>query len=106
MITYIPCQGMLWSPYGYQYWSPQTVARAYYVPPPSFIGNRGVGGVGGVGGGPAYRTVAPTSGGYSGAVAAAPRASSGPSVSSGSSAASSSGSSSVGHGSSSGGGHR
>ena len=101
MITYIPCQGMLWSPYGYQYWSPQTVARAYYVPQPSFIGNRGMGGFGG---GPAYQTAAPTSSGYSGVVAAAPRASSGPSVSSGSTAASSSGTSSVGHGSSAGGG--
>jgi hypothetical protein len=106
MITYIPCQGSAWSPYGYQYWSPQTVARAYYVPQPSFIGNRSAGGVGGFGGGPAYQTAAPTSSGYSGVVAAAPRASSGPSVSSGSTAASSSGSSSVGHGSSSGGGHR
>jgi len=100
MITYIPCQGSLWSPYGYQYWSPQTVTRAYYAPTPSFLGNRGMGG----GGGPAYQTMAPTSSGYSGAVAAAPRASAGPSMSSGSTAASSSGSSSVGHGSSAGGG--
>ena len=100
MITYIPCQGSAWSPYGYQYWSPQTVTRAYYAQP-SFIGNRSLGGGGG---GPAYQTAAPTSGGYSGTVAAAPRASSGPSVSSGSTAASSSGSSSVGHGSTAGGG--
>jgi hypothetical protein len=105
MITYIPCQGMLWSPYGYQYWSPQTVARAYYAPQPSFIGNRGVGG-GSPAFGPGYRTATSTTAGYSG-VTASPRASSGPSVSSGSTAASSSGSSSVGHGSSAGGGgHR
>jgi len=100
MITYIPCGGAAWSPYGYRYWSPQNVARAYYIPPPSFIGNRGVGG----GGGSAYPTMAPTSGGYSGTVAAAPAASSGPSMSSGSTAASSAGSSSVGHGSTAGGG--
>jgi hypothetical protein len=103
MITYIPCQGMAWSPYGYQYWSPQTVARAYYVPSPSFMGNRGLGGYGG-GGAPSYRTMAPTSAGYSGTISAAPAASSGPSMSSGSTAASSAGSSSVGHGSSSAGG--
>jgi hypothetical protein len=86
MITYIPCGGTAWSPYGYRYWSPQNVARAYYVPAPSYIGNRGVGG----GGGPVYPTMAATS--------------SAPSMSSGSTAASSAGSSSVGHGSTAGGG--
>jgi hypothetical protein len=96
LITYIPC-GTAWSPYGYRYWSPQNVARAYYMPPPV---NRGSGGYGG---GAAYPTMAPTSGGYSGTVAAAPSGSSGPSMSSGSTAASSAGSSSVGHGSSAGG---
>jgi hypothetical protein len=101
MITYIPC-GSAWSPYGYRYWSPQNVTRAYYVPPPSFIGNRGMGG----GGGPSYQTMAPTSGGYSGVAAAAPATTSAPSMSSGSSAASSAGSSSVGHGSAGGGGGR
>jgi hypothetical protein len=101
MITYIPC-GNAWSPYGYRYWSPQNVARAYYVPPPSYIGNRGTGGYGG--GGAGYPTMAPSSGGYSGTVASAPAASSGPSMSSGSTAASSAGSSSAGHGSTAGGG--
>ena len=100
MITYIPC-GTAWSPYGYRYWSPQNVTRAYYVPPP-YNPNRGLGGYGG--GGPSYPTMAPTSGGYSGTVASAPAASSGPSMSSGSTAASSAGSSSVGHGSTAGGG--
>ena len=47
MITYIPC-GNAWSPYGYRYWSPQNVMRAYYAPPP-FLGNRGAGGSGGGG---------------------------------------------------------
>jgi hypothetical protein len=100
MITYIPC-GTAWSPYGYRYWNPMNVMRAYYVPPPSFMGNRGGRGNSGVVG---YPTMAPSSGGYSGAVAAAPAASSGPSMSSGSTAAASSGSSSVGHGSTAGGG--
>jgi hypothetical protein len=100
MITYIPC-GTAWSPYGYRYWSPRNVTRAFYAPPPAFLGNRGVsGGGGGVG----YPTMAPASGGYAGAVAAAPSVSSGPSMSSGSTAASSSGSSSVGHGAAGGGG--
>ena len=100
MITYIPC-GTAWSPYGYRYWNPMNVMRAYYVPPP-MLTNRGVGGLGG--GGVAYPTMAPTSGGYSGTVAAAPAAVSAPSMSSGSTAASSAGSSSVGHGSTAGGG--
>ena len=30
MITYMPCNGMLMSPYGYNYWSPYTVGRVYY----------------------------------------------------------------------------
>ncbi len=100
LITYIPCGGGAWSPYGYQYWSPQTVTRAYYVPP-SFNGNRGLGGTGT---GSVYPTMSPGSGGYAGTVAAAPSGSSGPSMSSGSTAASSAGSSSAGHGSTSGGG--
>jgi hypothetical protein len=100
MITYIPC-GTAWSPYGYRYWSPMNVMRAYYVPPP-VLSNRGVGGYGG--GGVTYPTMAPSSGGYSGTVSAAPAASSGPSMSSGSTAAASSGTSSAGHGATAGGG--
>jgi hypothetical protein len=99
MITYIPCGGGAWSPYGYRYWSPQNVARAYYVPP-AYNGGRGLGGYGGA---PSYPTMAPSSGGYSGTVAAAPAASSGPSMSSGSTAAASAGSSSAGHGATAGG---
>jgi uncharacterized membrane protein YgcG len=101
LITYIPCQGSLYSPYGYRYWSPRTVARAYYAPPPSWNGNRGLGGSGG---GPSYPTMSATPSGYSGTVASAPSMSSGPSTSSGSTAASSAGSSSMGHGSAGGGG--
>jgi hypothetical protein len=100
IITYIPCYGTGWSPYGYRYWSPRTVTRAYYVPPPSSIGNRGAG----YGSGPVYPTMSTTSGGYSGTVASSPSVSSGPSMSSGSTAASSAGSSSIGHGSAGGGG--
>jgi hypothetical protein len=100
MITYIPC-GTAWSPYGYRYWSPMNVMRAYYVPPP-VLSNRGMGGYGG--GGVTYPTMAPSSGGYSGTVSAAPAASSGPSMSSGSTAAASSGTSSAGHGATAGGG--
>jgi hypothetical protein len=102
MITYIPCGGGAWSPYGYRYWSPGMVTQAYYAPPPS-MGTRGLGGFGDM---PTYRTMAPTSGGYSGTVAAAPAPSAGPAMSSGSTAASSAGSSSVGHGSAAGGGGR
>src|SRR5581483_3815120 len=31
-MTYIPCSGYLRNPYGFGYWSPFTVMRAYYVP--------------------------------------------------------------------------
>jgi hypothetical protein len=108
MMTYIPCQGSLWSPYGYQYWSPQTVTRAAYAPAPAFVANRGVGSGSGL---PAYRIAAPASSGYSRAISTAPRASSGSSMSSGStmsgsSPGSSPGSSSVGRSSGSVGGKR
>jgi len=92
LITYIPCGAMAWSPYGYQYWTPQTVTQAYYQP--SLIRNRGNGS------GLAGRTMASTPGGYSAAIAGTRLASSGPSMRSGS------GISSVGRSSSgSGGGH-
>jgi hypothetical protein len=99
MMTYIPCSGVLMSPYGFRYWSPYTVTRAYYVPPAG-----GYNGGGSIGMMPSYPTMAQTSSGYSGAVAAAPAMSS-PGAASASSAASSSASSSVGRGSASGGGH-
>jgi uncharacterized membrane protein YgcG len=94
MMTYIPCGAMAWSPYGYQFWTPQTVMQAYNMP--SLIHNRGSGT-----GGLASRTMASTS------MAAARSASSGTSVRSGSTGGTSSGFS-VGHGSSArggGGGH-
>jgi hypothetical protein len=94
MMTYIPCSAMAWSPYGYQYWSPQAVIRAYNAP--SLLGNHSVGALG-------NRTLpsAATSGGNSAAVGASRAASSGPSmgISRGTS-----GSVSVGHGSAAGGG--
>jgi hypothetical protein len=101
MMTYIPCSGTLMSPYGYRYWSPYTVTRAYYVPPAGGYYNGG-GGMGGIM--PSYPTMGQTSSGYSGAVASAPAMSS-PSTASASSSASAAASSSVGHGSASGGGH-
>jgi len=97
MVTYIPCGGNIYSPYGYRYWSPFTVARMYYVPPP----NRGMGGFGGGGmGGGYYPSMGSSSGGYSGAVSAAPSmgAASGAMSGSGSAGASSAGASSAGHG--------
>ena len=35
LVTYIPCGANIYSPYGYRYWSPYNVMRAFYVPPPS-----------------------------------------------------------------------
>ena len=46
LVTYIPCGGNIYSPYGYRYWSPYNVMRAYYVPPPP-VYNTGGGGFGG-----------------------------------------------------------
>jgi hypothetical protein len=96
MVTYIPCGGNIYSPYGYRYWSPNTVARMYYVAPPVSRG----GGYGHNGGG-YYPTMGSSAGGYSGAVASSGSSmgsSTGAMSSSGSSAASSAGASSAGHG--------
>jgi len=97
MVTYVPCGGNIYSPYGYRYWSPNNVARMYYVPPPN---RGGMGGFGGGNGGGYYPSMGSSGGGYSGAVASAPGvgASSGAMSSSGSSAASGAGASSAGHG--------
>ncbi|MGD1074262.1 MAG: hypothetical protein ABSB15_29500, partial [Bryobacteraceae bacterium] len=79
MMTYIPCGAMAWSPYGYQFWTPQTVIQAYNSP--SLIRNRGVG-IGGLG----YRTTGSAAVGSSMATAAPARSvssglsSSGPSM--------------------------
>lgn len=73
MMTYIPCSGMFVSPWGYQFWSPYTVMRAYY--PGMYGGWRGGqygGGGGGYTAGFPYSTAARTSGGYSGVMASAP----------------------------------
>jgi len=108
MITYMPCNGMLMSPYGYNYWSPYTVGRVYYSS--SGLFGRGNGGL--LGGGttpraPGYSTVGTTSRGYSGVVASSPSmgssASSGVGSRSGSTSGSAGSGGSVGHGSAGGG---
>jgi hypothetical protein len=103
MVTYIPCGANIYSPYGYRYWSPNNVARMYYVAPPVSHG----GGYGGGGG--YYPSMGSSGGGYSGAVASSGSSmgsSAGAMSSSGSSAASSAGASSAGHGGgAAGGGH-
>jgi hypothetical protein len=38
MMTFIPCTGSLWSPYGYQFWSPYSIGRAYWVNAPLIYG--------------------------------------------------------------------
>jgi len=100
--TYVPCNGTMYSPYGYRYWSPYTVGQVYYVPPRN-PGQYG-GGNGGYGSVP-YNTAASSSIGSSGVMNASPAMSSAPSSSMGSTASSSAASSSAGHGSSGGGGH-
>jgi hypothetical protein len=103
LVTYIPCGANIYSPYGYRYWSPYNVMRAYYVPPPP-VYNMGGGGFGGGGG--VYTGMSQTSSGYSGAMSAPSSSvsSSTAAVSSGTSTAASAGSASSGHGASGGGG--
>jgi hypothetical protein len=107
VVTYIPCGANIYSPYGYRYWSPNNVARMYYVAPPVSRG----GGYGGGNGGGYYPSMGSSGGGYSGSVAASGSSmgsSAGAVSSSGSSAASSAGASSAGHGgggAAAGGGH-
>jgi hypothetical protein len=98
--THVPCGGNIYSPYGFPYYSPYNVMRAYYTPTPIY--NRG--GYGGNTGG--YGGMPQTSSGYSGAMSTATStvSSSTSAGSSGTSTGSSAGSASSGHGA--GGGHR
>lgn len=38
MMTFIPCSGSLWSPYGYRFWSPHAISGYYWVNPPAIYG--------------------------------------------------------------------
>ncbi|HTS65459.1 MAG TPA: hypothetical protein VMH28_25735 [Candidatus Acidoferrales bacterium] len=107
MVTYIPCGGGIYSPYGYRFYSPYNVMRAYYTPPPPSYNRGGYGGGGGAGFG-GYTGMSQTSGGYSGAMSA-PSSSVGvssPSAASasGTTSSGSAGAASAGHGGG-GGGH-
>ena len=105
MITYIPCGGNIYSPYGYRFYSPYNVMRAFYAPPPPSY-NRGGYGLGAPSSG-GYTGMSQTSGGYSGAMSAPVSAGvSSPSAaaSSGTTSSGSAGAASAGHGGG-GGGH-
>jgi hypothetical protein len=104
-VTYIPCGNNIYSPYGYRYWGPGNVMRAFYRPPPPSMTMPG----GGYGGGNNFPSMGSTSGGYSGAmsstgssgsVSSAPAAA----ATTGTTSSSSAASSSAGHGASSGAG--
>jgi hypothetical protein len=41
MMTYMPCYGSLWSPYGYRFWSPYTIYRYNGFAPPIYGGGAG-----------------------------------------------------------------
>lgn len=101
--TYIPCNGTLYSPYGYRMWSPHAVYEAFYAPRPVYNPGPSFGSFGA----PSYPTMGGSSGGYSGNSSSSSSVSvSAPAAaSSGSTAASSAGTSSVGHGSGASGGH-
>jgi hypothetical protein len=101
LVTYIPCNANIYSPYGWRYYSPYTVMRVFYVPPapvhtPGYNASMGW---------PGYNSMGQTSSGYSGAmstaassVASAPAAASASTTSSSSSASSSAGHGGGGHG--------
>jgi hypothetical protein len=38
MMTFIPCTGSLWSPYGYRFWSPYAISGYYWVNAPVIYG--------------------------------------------------------------------
>jgi hypothetical protein len=102
--TFIPGWGTLMSPYGYRYWSPVTVGRVFYHPPPaSAPDNSGWNSASSSG----YTGMSATSSGYSGTAASSNSSSSSSSpaaaMSSSASAAAES-SSSVGHSATGGGG--
>jgi hypothetical protein len=103
--TYIPCNGRLYSPYGYAMWSPMAAYRQFYAPRPVFTPNPGFGN-GGFGGG--YPTASQTSGGYSGAAASSSMgsvSSSAPAAASSGGSSAAAGASSAGHGGGASGGH-
>jgi hypothetical protein len=107
MMTYVPCSGYLRNPYGYSFWSPFTVMRAYYIPTyNTYQGNRNNGGFGGGNSGFGYNTAAATSSGYSGVMTSSPAMSgnSAPMSSAGSTSAAASSGATAGHGAASSGG--
>jgi hypothetical protein len=38
MMTFIPCTGSYWSPYGYRFWSPYAINQYYWLNPPMIYG--------------------------------------------------------------------
>jgi len=64
--TYIPCQGSVMSPYGFNYWSPMAVYGAFFSPNPAYVF---AGPTRGQPGGSPAGYVAPGNRGYSGAPA-------------------------------------
>lgn len=110
MMTYVPCSGYFRNPYGYSFFSPFTVMRAYYVPTYNSGGygrgtNSGFGGGSGFG----YNTASSTSSGYSGVMSSSANSSVGSGVgvasTGGATSSASSSGASAGHGASGGGGH-
>lgn len=100
--TYIPMNNRWCDPmWGYCYYSPSYIYNTYYRPVPVWANTGG----GGMGMSPGYAVSAPTSGGYSGTMAASSAAMSAPSAGTGSSASAAAASSSVGRGSAASGGH-
>jgi len=78
MFTFIPGSGMFYSPYGYRYFAPATVGRFFYYQGPAYGGRSGYSGYGAANTpNTGYVRSAPTSGGYSGGISAAPSRSAG-----------------------------
>jgi hypothetical protein len=70
MMTFVPCVGSYWSPYGYPFWSPMTVSQAF-VRPPTYFGGRNSGGyAGGYAGYRGFSTAPLGRAGYAGSMGA------------------------------------
>ena len=98
IVTYIPCGTNIYNPYGYRYWAPINVMRAYYVPPPPTMTMPSHGGNN-------FPSMGNSSAGYSGAMSSSAPVHAAPAAAAttGTTAAGAASTSSAGHGSA--GGH-
>jgi hypothetical protein len=99
LVTYIPCNANIYSPYGWRYYNPYNVMRVYYVPPAPVRTNPGYNANNMSW--PSYNSMGQTSSGYSGTMSTSSvsvASSAAPAATSAGTSAGASGGSSAGHG--------